>query len=67
MTFFATYFLLVDVDGNESLAESYIRHGITAWGGSTHCRILQNTQNQLLKILEKTTTSSTMRIATITH
>ena len=47
-----------------SLVESYIRQGITARGGSKHCRILQNTQNQLLK---KTTTSSTIHIATITH
>lgn len=36
-----------------SLAESYIRHGITAWGNSTYCRSLQQTQNQILKILLK--------------
>lgn len=36
-----------------SLSESYIRHGITAWGSATYCRTLQNTQNQLLKILWK--------------
>ena len=36
-----------------SLAESYIRHGITAWGSSTYCTSLQQTQNQILKILLK--------------
>lgn len=36
-----------------ALAESQIRHGITAWGNSTHCTRLQQTQNQLLKILHK--------------
>lgn len=34
-----------------SLAESYMRHGITAWGNSAHCKSLQQTQNRLLKIL----------------
>lgn len=34
-----------------SLVESYLRHGITAWGSSTYCRSLQQTQNQILKIL----------------
>lgn len=36
-----------------SLAESYIRHGIAAWGSATYCRLLQATQDQLLKILYK--------------
>lgn len=36
-----------------SLAESYLRHGITAWGSATHCRLLQQSQNRLLKILWK--------------
>lgn len=36
-----------------SLAESYLRHGITAWGSSTYCRLLQQTQNRLLKLLWK--------------
>ena len=36
-----------------SLVETYIRHGVTAWGSSTHCRILQNTQNQILKNILK--------------
>lgn len=36
-----------------SVVESYIRHGISAWGSSTYCRTLQNTQNQLLKILTR--------------
>lgn len=34
-----------------SLAESYLRHGITAWGTSTYCKSLQITQNRLLKQL----------------
>lgn len=36
-----------------SLAESYLRHGITAWGSSTYCRLLQQSQNRLLKLLWK--------------
>lgn len=36
-----------------SLAESYLRHGITAWGTATHCKTLQLTQNRLLKLLYK--------------
>lgn len=36
-----------------SLSESYIRHGIAAWGSASHCRALQITQNRLLKILSK--------------
>lgn len=36
-----------------SLAESYIRHGIAAWGNATHCRGLQVSQNQILKTLWK--------------
>ena len=36
-----------------SLAESYIRYGIAAWGSSTHCTQLQKSQNRLLKILTK--------------
>lgn len=35
-----------------SLAESHIRHGITAWGYSTYCEKLQKSQNQLLKTLK---------------
>lgn len=34
-----------------SLAESYLRHGITAWGTATYCRNLQIAQNRLLKLL----------------
>ena len=45
-----------------SLAESYIRHGIAAWGNSSHCRILQNTQNRILKILEKNQHFSTTQL-----
>lgn len=36
-----------------SLAESYLRHGITAWGNATYCKTLQKSQNQILKILWK--------------
>jgi len=36
-----------------SLAESYIRYGIAAWGSSTHCTQLQKSQNRLIKILRK--------------
>lgn len=36
-----------------SLAESYIRHGITAFGNTSHFKIIQKTQNRLLKILIK--------------
>lgn len=36
-----------------SLAESYLRHGITAFGNVSHCKILQQTQNRLIKILMK--------------
>ena len=36
-----------------SLAESYIRHGITAWGNVKYNSTLQKTQNSLLKILWK--------------
>lgn len=36
-----------------SLAESYIRHGITAWGSAKYSKTLQTTQNQLIKILWK--------------
>ena len=32
-----------------SLAESYLRHGITAWGCSTYCEILQKSQRESLK------------------
>lgn len=32
---------------------SHIRHGITAWGSSTSCQALQQTQNRLLSILKK--------------
>lgn len=34
-----------------SLAESYLRHGITAWGNATYCNTIQVTQNRILKIL----------------
>ncbi|XP_065365717.1 probable cyclin-dependent serine/threonine-protein kinase DDB_G0292550 [Calliphora vicina] len=36
-----------------SMVESYIRHGIAAWGSATHCRLLQSTQDRILKILKK--------------
>ena len=36
-----------------SLVETYIRHPITARGSSTHCRILQTTQYQILKTFLK--------------
>lgn len=36
-----------------SLVESYIRHGITAWGTGSSCRLLQETQNRIVKILLK--------------
>lgn len=36
-----------------SLAESYLRHGITAWGTSTFCRNLQSTQDRLINLLHK--------------
>lgn len=36
-----------------SLAESYLRHGITAWGNKKYKSTLQKTQNSLLKILWK--------------
>lgn len=36
-----------------SLAESYLRHGITAWSTATYCKSLQLTQNRLLKLLHK--------------
>ncbi|XP_065370974.1 homeobox protein 2-like [Calliphora vicina] len=35
-----------------SMVESYIRHGIAAWGSATHCRLLQSTQDRILKILK---------------
>lgn len=36
-----------------SMVESYIRHGIAAWGSATHCRLLQSTQNRILRILKR--------------
>ena len=36
----------------QSLAESILRYGITAWGSSTHCTRLQRSQNRLLKIVK---------------
>lgn len=36
-----------------SLVESHIRHGITAWGNSSYCRLLQTTQDRLIKIICK--------------
>lgn len=34
-----------------ALAESYLRHGITAWGTATYCRTLQKVQDKLIKLL----------------
>lgn len=34
-----------------SLAESYLRFGITAWGKSTHCKTLEKMQRKILKFL----------------
>ena len=34
-----------------SLAESYIRFGITAWGTSTHCKQLEKSQKRLIKLI----------------
>ena len=34
-----------------ALAESHIRHGITAFGYSHHCKILQQSQNRMIKQL----------------
>lgn len=45
-----------------SLAESYIRHGITAWGNVKYKSTLQKTQNSLLKILWNKYSSSTNRL-----
>lgn len=51
-----------------SLAESYLRHGITAFGSATHCKILQQTQNRLIKTLMKNkTTNSTQNISNNEH
>lgn len=36
-----------------SLVESYLRHGITAWGNAANCRILQAAQNSILKNVYK--------------
>lgn len=36
-----------------SLAESYLRHGITAWGTATYCRELQTAQDRILKRLSQ--------------
>lgn len=41
-----------------SLAESHIRHGVTAWGSSSCCRKLQQTQNHLLRILKSHITAN---------
>lgn len=42
-----------------SLGESYLRHGITAWGTATFCRDLQGTQNRLIKLLYKNNQQTT--------
>lgn len=34
-----------------SFVESHLRHGVTAWGNSTHCHKLQQIQNRILKQL----------------
>ncbi|XP_046812429.1 putative uncharacterized protein DDB_G0282133 [Lucilia cuprina] len=36
-----------------AVVESYLRHGIAAWGNASHCRLLQNSQDRILKILKK--------------
>lgn len=36
-----------------SLIESQLRHGITAWGKSKQCKVLQKYQNRLIKLLNK--------------
>lgn len=36
-----------------SLSESYLRHGITAWGTATYCKSLQRAQDRILKLLYK--------------
>ncbi|XP_075150930.1 uncharacterized protein LOC142225039 [Haematobia irritans] len=40
-----------------ALVESQLRHGITSFGSSSHCKILQLTQNRLLKMLMKNRTN----------
>lgn len=44
-----------------SLAESYIRHGITAYGNSSHCNTLQKSQDRLIKILMKNKSANSPR------
>ncbi|KAM7352639.1 uncharacterized protein ACRADG_006262 [Cochliomyia hominivorax] len=36
-----------------SLAESYLRHGVTAWGSAKYSKSLQKSQNAIVKILWK--------------
>lgn len=36
-----------------SLVESYLRHGISAWGNASYCRTLQLAQDRFLKLLHK--------------
>lgn len=36
-----------------SLSETYLRHGITAWGTSSYCNELQKTQYRIVRILIK--------------
>lgn len=36
-----------------SLVESYLRHGITAWGNAAGCRTIEAAQNSILKTLMK--------------
>lgn len=42
-----------------SLVESQLRHGVTAWGKSKNCRILQTYQNRLVKLLYKNRSKTT--------
>lgn len=53
--------LSVTIQAYFSLAESYLRHGIPAFGNVSHCKILQQTQNRLIKILMRTRSNTTQR------
>ena len=46
-----------------SLAESYLRFGITSWGTSSCCKELQKSQNKLIKLLNSK--GETVKIMTI--
>lgn len=50
-----------------SLAESYVRHGITAWGSAAQTTKLQHTQNRLLKILSKSLNRTQSNNTTLTQ